>query len=156
MTAARRERDIMEIIVRRIDKTLPLPRYETPGSVGLDLAARVDVTVKPGESARIPLNVVVKAPSGTMAGLFARSSLFGRKGLMMANSVGVIDQDFCGNEDEIQASVFCPLQAEAREPVVVRKGERICQLVFLSVVRGELVEVEEMPDPSRGGFGSTG
>lgn len=161
------------VLIRRIDKTLPLPRYETPGAVGLDLAARIDVTIRPGESARIPLNVVVKAPPGTMAGLFARSSLFARKGLILTNGVGVIDQDFCGDEDEIQASVFCPLQAGPRggaqggagsdataagngEPVVVRRGERICQLVLLQVVTGELTEVEHMPDPSRGGFGSTG
>lgn len=146
----------LEIIVRRLDKALPLPRYETPGAVGLDLAARIDVTIAPGEAARIPLNVVVKAPAGTMAGLFARSSLFSRKGLILTNGVGVIDQDFCGDEDEIQAAVFYPIQATSREPVTVRRGERICQLVFVQIVKPDLIEVDKMPEPSRGGFGSTG
>ena len=142
----------MKINIKRIDKSLALPEYKTKGSVGFDLMAREEVIVKPLEVTQIPLNIVVKVPKGYGLFLFSRSSTPARKGLMVANSVGVIDQDYHGEEDELKLAVL----NFTKKKVVVEKGERICQGIFLKLAVPEFSEVKKMANKSRGGFGSTG
>lgn len=142
----------MRIKIKRIDKSLPLPEYKTKGSVGFDLTAREEVMVKPFEATQIPLNIVVKIPKGYGLFLFSRSSTPARKGLMVANGVGVIDQDYHGEEDELRLAAI----NFTKKKVVVEKGERICQGIFVKLMVPKFSEVKKMAAKSRGGFGSTG
>ncbi len=138
--------------LKRIDKSLPLPSYQTKGSVGFDLYARETVKIKPFTPTLIPLNIVAKVPKGYMLLIASRSSLPLKKGLMLANSIGIIDQDYCGEKDEIKALVLNFIKKE----VVVKKGERIAQGILVKIARPEIKEAEKMEKKSRGGFGSTG
>lgn len=138
--------------IKRIDKTLPLPSYQTKGAVGFDLCARETVKIKPFTPTFVPLNIIVKIPKGYMLLIVSRSSLPLKKGLMLANSAGIIDQDYCGEKDEIKALVLNFTNKE----VIVKKGERMAQGILVKIERPKIKEVDKMPKKSRGGFGSTG
>ena len=144
---------MFSVRIQRLDPSLPLPRYETAGAAGFDLAASQDTVVPPGAIALVPTGLVVEAPPGHFLGVFARSSTPLKRGLMVANGVGVIDGDYCGPKDEIKIQVL----NFTASPVTVSRGDRIAQGLFLPVVR---VEWRESDDPlrsgSRGGFGATG
>jgi len=141
----------MKIKIHRIDKTLELPRYETNGSLAVDLYARESIKIAPMKVARIPSNVIVKCPDGLACLIIPRSSLFNKKSLIFPHSIGLIDGDYCGGEDEILIQV---LNFGDRE-VVVARGEKIAQMVFVKTEKAEFVEVDEPGEESRGGFGST-
>jgi dUTP pyrophosphatase len=140
----------MKAQITRIDKSLPLPSYETPGSTGFDLITRETTTIEAGKIGLVPGNVVVKVPEGYSLLIVPRSSLPRKKALVCPHSIGVIDQDYCGPKDEI----FVQVQNVSDEPVVIEKGERIAQGLF---VRADMAEWEESEtnEKSRGGFGST-
>jgi dUTP pyrophosphatase len=141
----------LPVKIKRVDVTLPLPRYATAGAVGFDLICREDTEVVPGRLARIPGNVIVETPPGYMLLLTMRSSTATRKGLLIPNGVGVIDQDYCGEGDEVLVSVY----NFRDEPVSILRGERIAQGIFVPITRVVWHEVEHVGD-GRGGFGSTG
>lgn len=141
----------LAVRIARVDPELPLPAYETPGAVGFDLLARVETTVAPGALARIPANVIVETPPGYMLLVAARSSLPGRKGLSVPHGIGVIDQDYCGAADELLVQVYNFTDTA----VVVARGEKIAQGVFVRVGRAAWEEADFAARPSRGGFGST-
>jgi dUTP pyrophosphatase len=142
----------MKLNVKRIDKNLELPEYKTKGAVGFDLTARLETVIKPFEVTLIPLNIVVKVPKGYGLFLFSRSSVPGKKGLMVANSVGVIDQDYHGEDDEIKMAVL----NFTKKDVIVEKGERICQGIIMKIAVPTITEVKKMANKSRGAFGTTG
>lgn len=142
----------MQIKIKRIDKTLPLPMYHTNGSVAFDLYSRVDDNIMARETKLLPANFIIKIPEGYMLLVAARSSLAKKKGLKMANGVGIIDQDYSGEDDEIHLL----LHNYSNQDVKIEKGERLAQAVFVRVGKAELEEVEKMDSESRGGFGSTG
>ena len=141
----------MHVQITRIHPDAQLPRYETAGAAGFDLTAVSTVTVDPGRVALIPTGLVVKVPSGTFLGIFARSSTPLKRGLMVANGVGIVDSDYCGATDEVKIAVV----NFTADPVTVRPGDRIAQGLFLAVPRVDGVEGEAASD-SRGGFGSSG
>jgi dUTP pyrophosphatase len=141
----------LEVNIKRVDSELPLPGYATVGSVGFDLICREDTEIMPLALALIPGNVIVQTPPGYMLLLTMRSSTARRKGLLMPNGVGIIDQDYCGAGDELMISVY----NFRTEPVTVLRGERIAQGIFIPVGRFEWNEVEQVGS-GRGGFGSTG
>jgi dUTP pyrophosphatase len=141
----------LNVNVKRIDPALPLPTYATTGSVGFDLICREDTEVVPSRLARIPGNVIVETPPGYMLLLTMRSSTAKRKGLLIPNGVGVIDQDYCGEGDELMVSVY----NFRDETVSVLRGERIAQGIFVPVARVTWNEVGQV-GYGRGGFGSTG
>jgi dUTP pyrophosphatase len=141
----------LNVSIKRIDTELPLPAYATDGSVGFDLICREDTEVAPRALERIPGNVIVRTPPGYMLLLTMRSSTARRKGLLIPNGVGVIDQDYCGEDDELMVSVY-NFQDEA---AIVLRGERIAQGIFVPVARVMWQEVEQV-GRGRGGFGSTG
>lgn len=139
--------------IKRIDSSLPLPEYQTDGSVAFDLSARVTIAIKPWEPTLIPLNIIAETPKGYFFLLTCRSSLPLKKKLMVANSVGIIDQDYCGENDEIKLQVINFSNAT----VVVEKGERIAQGMLLPIeIFSTFNELQQVSDTSRGGFGSTG
>ena len=142
----------MNVSVFRRDPSVPLPKYETPGSAGFDLAASADVTIEPGAIALVPTGLVIAVPPGHLLGIFARSSTPLKKGLMVANGVGVVDSDYCGPDDEVKIQVLNFTKAA----VTVRRGDRIAQGLILPFVRAELKEGTSASGPTRGGFGSTG
>ena len=141
----------LKVQIKRVDKELPLPVYETDGSVGFDLICRETVHVKPGYFEKVHANVIVKTPPGYMLIIAYRSSTPARYGLIMPNSIGVIDQDFCGEEDEL----VIPLWNFTNAKTVVRRGTKIAQGIFVKIAKPEWEEVDEMSIKSRGGFGST-
>lgn len=142
----------MNINIKRIDTSLPLPEYQTKGAVAFDLYARTTEIIPARSLALIPTNFIIKTPEGYMLMLTARSSLAKKKGLMMANGVGTIDQDYCGDTDELKLNVYNFTDSE----VTVEKGERLAQGIFVKIDRAEWNEVERMSTESRGGFGTTG
>ncbi|KXK07828.1 MAG: Deoxyuridine 5'-triphosphate nucleotidohydrolase [Microgenomates bacterium OLB22] len=142
----------MNVSIKRIDKDLPLPAYQTDGAAAFDLNSRVDIDVPREGVTVIPLGIVVDIPDGHVGLLFARSSLPGKKGLMVANGVGVIDADFCGDNDELGLAVI----NISSSVVKVEKGERLAQMIILPIDRVSLQEVSRMSGKDRGGFGTTG
>lgn len=141
----------MKIRIKRFDTSFPLPQYHTEGAAAFDLASRREVSVPPHEVAYLPLNVSVATPEGHVLLLFARSSLH-KRGLMLANAVGLIDPDYAGDDDELTAAVLNFTDAEVK----VAAGDRIAQGIFVAVDRAEWEEVLHMGRPQRGGFGTTG
>lgn len=139
----------MKIRIKRIDKTLPLPEYHTSGAVAFDLTARETVIIEPNSIGRVPTNIVVKIPDGYMLLIKDRSSTAKKKGLLTA--VGFIDQDFCGENDEILLQ-FYNFQ---KTPVTIERGERLGQAAFVRIDKAEWEEVELINEKTRGGFGST-
>lgn len=138
--------------VKRVDPSLPLPRYETGGAVGFDLITR-ETTVIPARSiGLVPGNVIVKVPEGYALLIIPRSSLPRKKALVCPHSIGIIDQDYAGKDDEI----FVQVQNISDEPVTVERGERIAQGMFVKVEKAQWLEVPEVKVKTRGGFGSTG
>lgn len=142
---------LLQVAIKRIDINLPLPTYATAGSVGFDLLCREETEVAPRKVELIPSNVIVRIPAGYMLMLTLRSSTPLRKGLLIPNGVGIIDQDYCGEGDELKVQVFNFLD----EAVTVKRGERIAQGIFMPVMQVSWNEVDEMGQ-GRGGFGSTG
>ena len=142
----------MQVSVKRIDPSLPLPRHETGGSVGFDLITRIDTLIEPGQIGLVPSNVIVQVPKGHALLILPRSSLPRKKGLVCPHSLGVIDEDYHGPEDEI----FVQVQNITSDPVVIKRGERIAQGLIVKVEKAEWSEVVAHEAKTRGGFGSTG
>src|SRR6187401_1696218 len=124
---------MLPVRLRRLDAAVPLPAYQTPGAAGFDLAASADVLIAPGTIALVPTGLVIEVPAGHFLGIFARSSTPLKKGLMVANGVGVVDADYCGPTDEIKIALYNFTAA----PVTVARGDRLAQGVILPFVRAE-------------------
>jgi len=142
------------VITVRITKRDPrarLPEYQTPGAAAFDLAVIEDSVVPPRSQTLLRTGLGVGLPTDHVLHLYARSSLFKKYGLVLANGVGVIDPDYCGPEDEILLSVWNPGDA----PVTVAAGTRIAQGIVLACPRVRWVE-GDASGSDRGGFGSTG
>src|SRR4029450_3062123 len=132
---------MLTVRIHRLDPAVPLPKYETGGAAGFDLAASADVTIAPGTIALVPTGLVIQVPQGHFLGIFARSSTPLKKGLMVANGVGVIDEDYCGPKDEVRIQVLNFTQT----PVEVKRGDRIAQGLLLPVTRVEWQETDGAP-----------
>jgi len=132
---------------------LPLPQYATPGSAGADLYAAVEqpVVLQPGERRRISTGIRIALPPGYEAQVRPRSGLADRYGLSMVNAPGTIDSDYRGVIQVILINL-------GQEPITIRRGDRIAQLVVAPVVRAVWQETDRLPQTGRaeGGFGSTG
>lgn len=142
----------MKVKIKRIDKSLPLPVYETGGSVGFDIIAREDKEIAPKEILMIPSNLIIEVPKGHMLIVASRSSTPAKKGLLPPHGIGIIDHDYCGPEDEIKVLVY----NFTENPVVIKRGDKIAQGVFVKINKFKWKEVDEIYRKSRGGFGSTG
>ena len=144
---------MLSVNVRRLDPSVPIPAYQTAGAAGFDLAASAETIVPPQGIALVPTGLVIQVPPGHFLGIFARSSTPLKRGLMVANGVGVVDEDYCGATDEVRIQVLNFTGA----PVVVAKGDRIAQGLFIPVTRAVWHEsTVPLREGSRGGFGATG
>ncbi len=142
----------MQLRVTRVDKTLPLPKYETAGAVAFDVTAREETVIAPKSLGFVPSNLIVCVPAGYALMLASRSSTPKKKGLLIPHGIGIVDQDFCGPNDEMRVQVYNFTDA----PVTVPRGERIAQALLMPVEKCDLREMEPVTMKSRGGFGSTG
>lgn len=141
----------MEIRIKRFDKELPTPARQTAGAAAFDLTAREAVTIEAGKIGYVPLNVAVEIPMGYFLLVAARSGTH-KRGLMMANGIGIIDSDFRGDGDEIRGVYYNFTDA----PVTVEKGERIAQATFVPILDFSWREADALGNADRGGFGTTG
>jgi dUTP pyrophosphatase len=134
---------------------LALPAYETADAAGMDLRAAVaddgSVTLKPGERAMIPTGLTIALPGGYEAQVRPRSGLAAKHGVTCLNSPGTIDADYRGEVKVILINL-------GQEPFVIKRGERIAQMIIAPVTRAELKVVTQLDETKRGagGFGSTG
>ncbi len=142
----------MRLKIKRLDPSIGLPEPATAGAAGFDLAASMDIEIPARSIKLVGTGLVIAVPDGHFLGIFARSSTPLKRGLMVANGVGIIDADYCGPADEIKIQLLNVTD----QPVKVSKGDRLAQGVVLPCPRVEWDEVTELAAPTRGGFGSTG
>jgi dUTP pyrophosphatase len=148
MTQAHR----VEVLIHRLDPDLPVPSYAHPGDAGADVVSAVDVELAPGERATVPTGMALALPDGYVALVHPRSGLAARSGVTIVNAPGTIDAGYRGEVRVVLANL------DARETVLLHRGDRIAQLVFQRVERARFVEVDRLPGSDRGdgGYGSTG
>nr|WP_218842727.1 dUTP diphosphatase [Nocardioides marinus] len=142
----------LPVPVVRLDPDLPLPGYAHPGDAGADLHTTVDVVLAPGERALVPTGIALALPEGYVGLVHPRSGLAARHGVSIVNTPGTVDAGYRGEVKVLLVNL------DPREPVELRRGERIAQLVVQRVERAAFVEVDALPDSARGtgGYGSTG
>ena len=126
----------------------------------IDLYAAEDVTINEMDEALIPLGVAMELPIGYRANLLPRSSTFKKWGIIVTNSMGVIDHTYCGDNDEWKLAVFCLKGREfvnGKKCTIIHKGDKIAQFEIVPVMpKVVLEEVDHLGNADRGGFGSTG
>ena len=142
----------LDVVVVRLDPGLPVPSYAHPGDAGADLHTAVDVELAPGERALVPTGLSIALPDGYVALVHPRSGLAARHGLSIVNTPGTVDAGYRG---EIKVLL---INHDPVEPVVLRRGDRIAQLVIQRFERARFVEAGVLPESVRGagGYGSTG
>ena len=142
-----------KILIKRLSKEVSLPKYETAGSSGMDLAANIvgNISIDPGKTAIIPTGLALSVPKGFEVQIRPRSGLAAKKKISVLNTPGTIDSDYRG---EIKVILI----NQGQETFKVEKGLRIAQMVVCPVVQAQIKEVEDLSETERGkgGFGSTG
>ena len=131
---------------------MSLPSYSTSEAAGFDLASAHDVVVQPGQIVLVRTGLVIQVPTGYFLAIFARSSTPLKRGLMVANGVGVLDPDYSGPNDEVMIQVMNVTESD----VQIRRGDRLAQGIVLPAPRVAWEEVDEIRETTRGGFGATG
>ena len=142
----------LPVAIVRLDQGLPLPSYAHPGDAGADLMTAVDLSLAPGERALVPTGIALALPEGYVALVHPRSGLAARHGLSIVNTPGTIDAGYRG---EVKVLL---VNHDPAEPVELRRGDRVAQLVFQRVEQAVFTEVDALPESVRGvgGYGSTG
>ncbi len=142
-----------KILIKRLSKQVILPKYETVGSSGMDLAASNEFLIKiePGKTAIVPTGISLAIPKGFEVQIRPRSGLAAKKSISVLNTPGTIDADYRGEIKVILINL-------GKEVFEVEKGLRIAQMVVSPVIQVKLEEVENLNETGRGkgGFGSTG
>jgi dUTP diphosphatase len=141
-----------DVLIKRLDPGVPLPSYAHSGDAGADLATAEDVELGPGERALVPTGIAIALPDGYAAFVHPRSGLAAKHGVTLVNAPGTVDAGYRG---EIKVLL---VNLDPREPVSLRRGDRVAQLVVQRVERARFVEVDVLPASPRGagGYGSTG
>lgn len=140
----------MKVKIKRFDKNLPVPKYQTAGAVGFDIYNRHEETFKPGEIKIFSTNLAVEVPRGHFLLINSRSSTAIKVGLLIIP--GVVDQDFCGDADELHIQGM----NLTKKRLKIKRGIRVAQGIFVKIFKPELMEVKKLDSKSRGGFGTTG
>ena len=142
----------LQVLITRLDPSIPLPSYAKGGDAGADIVSRIDITLQPGERALVPTGISIALPDGYVALVHPRSGLAITHGVTMVNAPGTVDAGYRG---ELQCIM---INHDPKEPITFHKGDRIAQLVIQKVERAQFIEVENLPGSGRGtgGFGSTG
>jgi dUTP pyrophosphatase len=142
----------VDVLLTRVDSSVPVPAYAHPDDAGVDLSCTADVVLGPGERAVVGTGVAVALPPGYAGFVHPRSGLAARAGLSVVNAPGTVDSGYRG---EIRV---CLINHDPRSELRLRRGDRIAQLVVQRVERVRFVEVAALPESARGvgGYGSTG
>ena len=142
----------IDVMIKRLDKSIELPSYAYTGDAGLDLRASESVTIEPLKRVLIPTGLAIAIPEGYAGFVQPRSGLALKLGLSIANTPGLIDSHYRGELKVIAVNL------DTDAPIAIEKGERIAQLVIQQVPQVTLVEVDELDETDRGqgGFGSSG
>ncbi|OON75100.1 dUTP diphosphatase [Streptomyces tsukubensis] len=145
-------RELLPVLIRRVDPDVPLPSYGHPGDAGADLVTTEGADLAPGERVVLPTGVSIALPEGYAAFVHPRSGLAARCGVALVNAPGTVDAGYRG---EIKVIV---VNLDPRESVRFERFDRIAQLVVQQVEKVRFQEVAELPGSVRaeGGFGSTG
>jgi dUTP pyrophosphatase len=142
-----------EILIKRLSKNIPLPKYETDGSSGMDLAANIEqnVEIKPGQSAIIPTGIALSIPKNFEIQIRPRSGLAAKNQISVLNTPGTVDADYRGELKVILINL-------GERIFKIEKGLRIAQMVLCPVIKAKFKEVDILEETERGvgGFGSTG
>ena len=142
-----------KILIKKLSSSVSIPKYETPGSSGMDIAAHIEnnIIINPGEKFLVSTGFSIAIPKGYEVQIRPRSGLAAKKSITVLNTPGTIDVDYRGEIKVILINL-------GKEKFIVKNGERIAQMVVCPVVQANLEEVEDLPDTERGsgGFGSTG
>ena len=141
----------VEVLISRLDPSVPLPSYAHPGDAGADLVTTVAVELAPGERAVVPTGIAVALPDGYAAFVHPRSGLAAHSGVSVVNAPGTLDAGYRGEVKVVLVNL------DLTEPVTLAPGDRIAQLVFQKVERARFREVDRLPGSHRsiGGHGST-
>ena len=144
---------MIKIQIKKLSSSVSIPKYETLGSSGMDIAAHIEnnIIIDPGEKALVTTGFSIAIPRGYEVQIRPRSGLAAKKNITVLNTPGTIDADYRGEIKVILINF-------GKEKFVIKNGERIAQMVVCPVVQANLEEVEELPVTKRGsdGFGSTG
>jgi len=142
-----------KIQIKKLSDSVSIPKYETSGSSGMDVAAHIEnnIIINPGEKALVSTGFSVAIPRGYEIQIRPRSGLAAKKNITVLNTPGTIDADYRGEIKVILINL-------GKEKFVIENGERIAQMVVCPVVQANLEEVKELSNTERGsaGFGSTG
>tara|TARA_B110000967_G_C18646023_1_gene440922 strand:- start:249 stop:689 length:441 start_codon:yes stop_codon:yes gene_type:complete len=142
-----------KIQIKKLSSFVSTPKYETPGSSGMDIAAHIEekVIINPGEKSLVPTGFSLAIPRGYEVQIRPRSGLAAKKSITVLNTPGTIDADYRGEIKVILINL-------SKEKFIIENGERIAQMVVCPVVQAKFEEVKELSDTVRGssGFGSTG
>ena len=144
---------MIKILIKKLSNSVSIPKYETSGSSGMDIAAHIEnnVTINPGEKVLIPTGFSIAVPRGHEVQIRPRSGLAAKKNITVLNTPGTIDADYRGEIKIILINL-------GKEKFIIENKDRIAQMVVCPVVQANLEEVKELSDTHRGsgGFGSTG
>jgi|TARA_B110000914_G_C15412934_1_gene422767 dUTP pyrophosphatase len=144
---------MIKIQIKKLSNSVIIPKYETSGSSGMDIAAHVEnnIIINPGEKALVSTGFSIAIPTGYEVQIRPRSGLAVKKNITVLNTPGTIDADYRGEIKVILINL-------GQEKFIIQNGERIAQMVVCPVVQANLEEVTELSDTKRGsgGFGSTG
>ena len=144
---------MIKIQIKKLSNSVIIPKYETSGSSGMDIAAHVEnnIIINPGEKALVSTGFSIAIPTGYEVQIRPRSGLAVKKNITVLNTPGTIDADYRGEIKVILINL-------GQEKFIIQNGERIAQIVVCPVVQANLEEVTELSDTKRGsgGFGSTG
>jgi len=142
-----------KIQIKKLSTSVSIPKYETPGSSGMDISAHIenDIIIYPGEKALVSTGFSLSIPIGYEVQIRPRSGLAAKKNITVLNTPGTIDADYRGEIKVILINL-------GKKKFIVENGDRIAQMVVCPVVQAHLDEVKELSDTERGsgGFGSTG
>lgn len=142
----------INLSIQRLDNDVELPRYAYPGDAGLDLRSNADLVIEPFERRLIPTGLAIAIPEGYAGFVQPRSGLALRQGLSFPNTPGLIDSHYRGELKVVAINL------DPHNPIRIKRGDRIAQLVIQEVPVVSLVEVKELDETDRGsgGFGSSG
>ncbi len=144
---------MIEILIKRLSKNVPIPKYETDGSSGMDLSANIQssLEIKPGKTSIIPTGIALSIPKNYEIQIRPRSGLAAKNQISVLNTPGTIDSDYRGEVKVILINLGSKI-------FVVNKGDRIAQMILCPILKAKLIEVQDLEETDRGtgGFGSTG
>jgi dUTP pyrophosphatase len=142
-----------KIQIKKLSSSVSIPKYETPGSSGMDIAAHIknNIIINPGEKALVTTGFSIAIPKGYEVQIRPRSGLAAKRNITVLNTPGTIDADYRGEIKVILINL-------GKEKFIIENGERIAQMVVCPVIQAKLEEVKELSETYRGsgGFGSTG